>query len=478
MITVRNRAALKTKEILFRFSKNENAKSLNYYTQRFDNVPLVYLSKKPGDHLDGTIDYSGVTIEPQDIIFVKLFNSKFLPELELSCQDATGQFYNDFFPFDHDTLISIFVKSPSENVYPIRMDFRVTEYEIIKSHPGENNTYKYHIRGILDVDDFYFTKYESFKNQTSYQVLKQLATNMNLGFASNIEGSNDAMTWVNPSNTYIEFMKDVTGRAYVSDNSFVWSFVDFYYNLNFIDVEVELDESPKEMQILNNKVLQSGNVKDADVVPLYLSNNPILKTTNKYIDKFDLLNQSFKVNLDKSYRLRATWFDTTERTIHRKFINDLSTEDESIKPLYDYDSDIYRNYRNDDYILVKVIEDNNHKNYAVALKINEFNLENIQKVKMVVTLNQVNFDLKRFQKINVEMYNIETIFSKRSSSPYSAINSINETLSGYWLVTGINYIYKRSGGVSQEVTLSRRDLNLTYKEVQDLRKLFEKKINQ
>jgi len=477
MITVRTRSTVKTKEIIFKFSTNENSKSLNQYTKRFDNVPIVYLSKKPSDHLDGSLSVSGTTIEPQDIMFVKLSNSKFLPEIELSCQDTTGTFYNDFFPFDHDTVISIFVKSPSENVYPIRMDFRVTEYEIIKSTPSENNAYKYIMKGLLDIDDLYFTKYESFKDKSSYQVVKELVVNMGFGFASNIEDSDDKMTWINPSTTYIEFIKDVTSRAYVSDNSFVWTFIDFYYNVNYIDVEKELDESPKESQVLNSKVLLPGSKsEESDVVPLYLSNNPALKSTNKYIDKFDLLNQSFKVNLDKSYRLRATWFDTTDKTIYRKFINDLSTDDENIKPLYDYDSDMYRNYRNDEYILVKIKEDNNHKNYAVALKINEFNLENIQKVKMVAILNQVNFDLKRFQKVNVEMYNIDSVLSTNSTKDYSSINNINETLSGYWLVTGINYIYKRNGGISQEVTLSRRDLNLTYKELNDLRKVFEQKI--
>ena len=44
----------------------------------------------------------------------------------------------------------------------------------------------------------------------------------------------------------------------------------------------------------------------------------------------------------------------------------------------------------------------------------------------------------------------------------SSINNINTRLSGYWFVTGINYLYKRSGGVEQEITLQRRELSVNY----------------
>ena len=53
----------------------------------------------------------------------------------------------------------------------------------------------------------------------------------------------------------------------------------------------------------------------------------------------------------------------------------------------------------------------------------------------------------------------------------SAIENINEKLSGFWLVTGINYLYRRTGVVSQEITLVRRDLTVKYTDKNDIRKL-------
>jgi hypothetical protein len=82
-------------------------------------------------------------------------------------------------------------------------------------------------------------------------------------------------------------------------------------------------------------------------------------------------------------------------------------------------------------------------------------------MKMVVTLNQINFSIKRFQNIKVEIYDPENIFYKDALHK-KPLNNINPKLSGYWYVTGINYLYKRTGGVEQEITLIRRDLNTNY----------------
>jgi len=52
---------------------------------------------------------------------------------------------------------------------------------------------------------------------------------------------------------------------------------------------------------------------------------------------------------------------------------------------------------------------------------------------------------------------------------------IKEKLSGYWFVTGINYNFKRNGGATQDITLVRRDLNLNYTDLHDIRKELKQK---
>jgi len=127
MIKVIEKSKIKTKQLSFKLNDPTSADLL---VQSFNYVPYIFISKL-NDTRVPPID--GTTIDPKDIVYVKLHNSKFIPEIELYCDDSKGILFNDLYPFDHDTLISIFIKSNSENTMPIRMDFRVTEYETIKS---------------------------------------------------------------------------------------------------------------------------------------------------------------------------------------------------------------------------------------------------------------------------------------------------------------------------------------------------------
>ena len=63
MITVRERAKIKTKDITFKLSNNETQESLQNFTDVFNTVPLLFLSKKSGTA--SSLDMSGTTIEPQ-----------------------------------------------------------------------------------------------------------------------------------------------------------------------------------------------------------------------------------------------------------------------------------------------------------------------------------------------------------------------------------------------------------------------------
>ena len=516
---------IKTKEFAFKF---ESAERADQAAQSFNYLPFLFLSKLQ-DTSDINNNTSGNTINPNNIIYVKLHNSRFLPEIELCCDDSSGNFFTDLYPLDHDTLLSIFVKSNSNITLPIRMDFRITEFETVKSDSSPKLNYL--IKGIINLDDLHYTNYEVFPKTTSYNVLKDIALKMNLGFVSNVVGSDDEMTWINPSETYIDFIRDTTNRSYIDENSFVWTFIDFYYRLNYMNIGLELTTTTPELQNFSSIPLtkndqeantntskinvdkdgnttidygggnnipawkQAGmgpaiaNVPTPDTtipgpvssssvttppatnaakpVELFLTNSSAAKSApSKYISNFYLINRSYKVNLDKSYRMKVTWYKKDENTTCRDFLNDIESTESNIKPLYDYNSELYNENINDEYYLGKLESDNVHKYYAVSKAINEFNLDNLEKMKMVVTINQTNFDIKRFQNLRIDIYNINDMFSSDSDKKVTDIQPDNKTsekknekLSGYWLVTGINYIFRRSGGMAQEMTLVRRDLN-------------------
>lgn len=456
---------IKTKPLGFQLT---DQLSTDLLVQSFNYVPYIFFSKINDTETNPQID--GTNIDPRDITYVKLFNSTFLPEIEILCDDSKGILFNDLYPFDHDTLISIFVKANSENVMPIRMDFRLTEYETIKANEN-SNSHKYLMKGILDVDELHYTRYESFRG-TSYNTIKDIALKIGLGFASNVTESDDEMTWINPGDTYREFIKDITRYSYISDESFVWTFIDFYYNLNYINIQKEMNEFIITGQPLTNKQVVKN---DEEInVPLYLTNNTAFNMTNKYISKFNIINQSFKVNLEKFYKMKGTWYDKNDNTVYKKDVPEFETDqaklgnsEGSIRQLSDKTSPIYYENTNDEYFISKMDTTNNvHKNYSFAKVLNQYNLDSLEKMKMVIILNQTNLSIKRFQNIKVEIYNIQDVLSKNATVK-TALNNINERLSGYWYVTGINYLYRRNGGPEQEITLMRRDLSLNYGQSSD-----------
>lgn len=461
---------IEMKELYFQMPDKLSADML---VDSFNYYPYIFISKfNTNKDFPDKDELEGTTISHDDVMYIKLHNSQFLPEIELYCDDSKGVLFNDFYPFDHDMLISLFIKSNSENTLPIRMDFRVTEHETFKNN-DEKNTFKYLIRGILDVDELHDTNYD-VREGTSFDILKTLATDIKLGFTTNVQSSDDKMKWINPNNTNLNFMEDVTKYAYISDTSFIWSFIDFSYSLNYIDVNVELNEMIKDKEVpFSNKQLVKNDEEENAL--LYLTNNTAFKMTDHYINKFNLINQSFKVNLEKSYKMKSTWYNNNENTLYKKIIEELETETDSEK--LKYLSDEYSNIRcinlNDDYFSGKIDTDNVHENYFFAKSLNKYNLEALDKIKMVITLNKINFSITRFQTIRIEIYNPDDLFSTDADEK-DPLDNINVKLSGFWFVTGINYLYKRSGGVEQEIVLMRRDLSLIYgkgTDKNDLRKI-------
>ena len=282
-----------------------------------------------------------------------------------------------------------------------------------------------------------------------------------MGFATNMNNTDDNMTWINPSDTTLEFIKNVTERAYISNDTFVWSFIDFYYNINFVDVEKELNEKPEDLQTLNSTA--TDETKKEQIVELYLSTAQNLRNTNKFISKYYLKNQSAKVNIDNGYQYSTRWFNKNENTIEQTLTREFETMDDNLIQLVTEEPISTNNFKGS--FLGKIDDDNVHKNYHFALTLNKFNISKLHKVTLVVTLQMVNFEIKRFQNLMIDFVDVNLLKND---------NGIKQKLSGYWFVTGINYNFKQNGGATQEITLIRRDLNLKHTELHDIRREINK----
>ena len=216
-LTVIERSTIKLETIEQEYNKDAIDKRAEYDADNYGKYPFIY--------------YRGMTIEAQNISKLKLYNDKFVPYLEMEFVDPTGRFIDDYFPLD-DSIISFFMRSPSEKLLPIRMDFKITSFSAGKKEDS-NEKITFTIGADLNIDPLYYRNWETY-NGTSFDILKTIAKECELGFATNIDNTVDSMKWTNTYETKSDFIKNVTLHSYRSDDAFMWSYIDFYYNLTYL----------------------------------------------------------------------------------------------------------------------------------------------------------------------------------------------------------------------------------------------------
>lgn len=465
MITVIDRPSIKLKEIDFQLVQEGNKKSkIEEFSKDIGRYPYVEIGK--------------LSVQNDQMIILQLFNDQFLPRIYIQFRDTSGQLIDPVFPID-DTILKVFIQADSDILMPIRMDFKITDINPIKSKPGDNYDVIFGLSGILNVDYLYQTFFVSHKD-TSYNVLKELSKEAGLGFASNINNTDDSMVWINPARQYMDYMQNIIKHSYKSQESFMFAYVDFYYNFNYVDIETALSED-----IENQKGIDSNNYyfdtekEEEQATDLILTNHPDKMSTNTYIDKYNLLNRSTSLNLEIGYLYYLSYFDTDGNILYKLILDNIST------PGVDNNSIIMKGgigevsemqkFSADGEYVGKTDSDNVHKYFLYSLKHNENNLKFLQKVKLKITINKSNFNLYRFQKIKVNFYKTSQLdeddvivqktvpVSQKDVDEKAGIidddTKLNQRLSGDWLITSINYTFNKRSGFEQEVTLVKRELN-------------------
>jgi hypothetical protein len=453
MIEVITRSNKKLVPIEFSYKEGVKDPDATVYAEGIGKLPLIVIN--------------GLQIEPRDVSYFKLHNDRFLPEIEMTFSDPTNKIFDSNYPLDQQ-LISIMLKSNESLLMPIRMDFWITEFSSIKSKSGDSDYKKYELVAKLDVP--YVIKNSSFRG-TSYDALKNIAEKTELGFASNIDKTNDSMTWINCGIDFVrEQVSEIIKRAYIDDNTFLWAYVDFWYNLNYVDVEKQLNLSTTEDKALaGTETITNEKI----TIPLVLSNHPDYNMTNQYIDKFNLINNSTEVNHKLGYNPHIYYYQKNERNINNFLLDTISTKGDKNDKIVMKGQPDDNNYGLDqqkNYFLGKNDTTNSHENYLYAEQLNKHNIEFFQKIRMNIVLGKINFQLYRFQPVNIELYKLKELDSEPNAVTSADIQDgkntdkykLNERLSGNWLIIGINYTFQKKGDVDklvQEITVARRELS-------------------
>lgn len=398
------------------------------------------------------IYYNGYHIQNEDIKFFDLDNTGFYPTLSVRMKDSLGITSDKAFPLDN-TKISIFINPRSDIFEPIHCDFKILDFQIYKKEEQGNIVT---ITGVLDVDYLYLQKSYSIPKSTSYKALEKIATEAELGFASNINSTSDSMTWINPGEEGYNFINHIVERSYISDSSFLYAFVDNYYYLNYVDVEVALEQDITNQKNITNLNL-TNDIGDKATL-LILTNDQSVRDSNTYFDDWKILNQSTKNALKYGHRRRVHYYDRSGNWADKAgsfLVFDMDTittpgaeEKSVILKGAPKDQNFFKDNLKNIYV-GKLDKDNMHVQAPYAYAQNSQNLIDVQKVVLEIHMPTPNFLLYRYQKVQV-------IISNQGTTPTQA--QVNNRLSGHWLITGITYKYS-AGQIGQTVTLVKRELN-------------------
>lgn len=430
-----------SKELLKLRGMEIDVKNLNFDAQKqFEELaqtsPQIY--------------YYGLQIEMGTIRTLTLQSTSLVPEITFVFNDQSGLIRSENFPTD-DAVISVYFPSGSKLVRPIRMDFKIIYYGET-NESGESLTM---IKGIASIPQMFIRQFKSYSQQPSWEVMKNLAFETGLGFNSNIDTTKDKMTWLNPGQTPMWFITDVTNHAWNGESGFMWSFIDFYYNLNYLDVEQALQDTTTLEAPISAMNAATGDDSDA-LAPMVLTNDYSFQSTKNYFSKYVVANKSTEYSLNYGYSKKVAYYDRYGNWNDKAGSLQIFTVDSITTPGAESstvimkgnptDMDFYK--KNISYEWFGKIDTKNvHPDFAYAIVQNSQNLNDLQKVSVTITLPQPNYAVVRFQKVNL-------IFTARLKE------EVNTRLSGQWLVTGITYNYTNRNNLSQTITLVKRELNI------------------
>ena len=406
----------------------------NEIVQGLGNIPFVW--------------YNSYQIEYNDIRFFNLSIQEHLPTVKIIFFDSLNLMKDRSFPLD-DSKIEVFINSRSDQVKPIFLQFKITKFTI--------NGSEYSINGILDVNYLYLKAFKSY-NSTSFYALQSMCKECGLGFNSNFDDTNDSMKWLNTGQRSLEFIESIVETSYRSDQSFLYFYIDYYYNLNYIDIEKELGRNIKEdLGIGNIGIEDALKTSNPDVVSrLFLTNDLSMVESNSFFESYKILNNSTSTSIKEGYKTKMKYYDEKAKSFLIFDVGSITDKDQKSIILKGAPGDESFYDNNTQYVYTgKIDTDNTHQNYHFSYVQNTRNLVDLQKVGLEIVMKTPNFNIYRFQKIFL-------FLSNQISTPSAP--QINSRLTGEWLIVDISYNYD-GGSFRQIVKLLKRELELSPEEL-------------
>ena len=406
------------------------------------------------------IHYQADAINERDIKSLTLYHDGIIPKISFRFLDTMGIIA--LHPPMADTTMELFLNPGSSNLKPIHFVFNVVECVQVQTSKD------YDVTGTIHLPDLYKVNNFSYPG-TSFEAIRKICKDLKLGFNSNINNTNDSMSWRNPNTKPHEFIEEIIAHSYIDDESYMGGYIDYYYCFNYVDIEKEIKRDISKDVGIDTAGMSKASTSDESsrIQSMLLSNDKALKDSAFYFENYTTRNDSTKkairnglLTVTKAYdRISKSFLvfnvDSTtsdgSKTISLKGAENDKTE---------FDTNIRTKYTG------KIDTDNVHKNYNYAITQNRINLNELNKIVLEISMPNPNFNLYKFQKINIQITNP----TPTPSNP----EEINFRYSGEYIILDITYLWM-GGKLSQKVKLVRKEMGKKPEEMTDPKPVEQKK---
>jgi hypothetical protein len=405
------------------------------------------------------IHYQAYNISENDITSLTLYHEGIVPKIKLNFKDTKGIMENQ--PIMADSTMELFLNPGSSNLKPIHFVFSVLE-----CNKGQVSG-SYNVTGTIYVPDLYKVNNHSYTG-TSFDAIRKICKELKIGFNSNINTTNDTMPWRNPNTKPYEFIEEIIAHSYIDDESYMGGYIDYYYCFNYVDIEKEMNRDISKDVGIDTAGMSKGSTTDESerIRSLILTNDPSLKDSAFYFEEYKTKNDSTRKALRDGLQTITKAYDRITKSFLVFNVDSITSDGSKTIPLKgaendktEFDTNIRTKYTG------KIDTDNVHKNYNYAITQNRINLNELTKIVLDISLPNPNFNLYKFQKINVQIINPTTTPSNT--------DKIDFRYSGDYIILDIKYVWI-SGKLSQKVNLVRKEMGKKPDEINDPKPLEKK----
>lgn len=445
---------LKQSDIIIPLTNSSKSEMGDAYTKNQTEIQqtLVYGIMSP------LIMVNNIVVDVVDVIDFELKSIDVTPTVNLTIKDRYKLLTTLDTPgIDNELRIQILPKF-EDKYKKINLTFYITNFK-------QNGEYL-SIRGEYKIPKFLSSNIKSFGEINTYSLYESIATETQLGFASNIEFNDGDKRWVYCDNkSYKELLDKEIQRSGV-DTQILDYWIDWWNNLVLTDIYERYNTTDKDedMQIWisgqNEEISEGNEIKPQQSVAT-LNNHPAMKFTELFVTQYQISNNQgsqLYLGTDKVYSI----YESNKSEYMDHMIIDGDTQ-KDIFTKYEYLGENYGEY-----------------NYLLASKKRESFLQKIKSNETVeITLKTPLLGVMRGNHINLMIYindsaaeglqeklGEQKLLNEGSTNiPLDSANHIEDkspdgsfkldkSISGQYLVTGCKMRYNNYAW-EYKVTLSR-----------------------